>query len=135
MVVDEKLPGAYSLLITDDDHECLNTLRGTFPEPRFKTHLAHNGTEAIEVARHERVDGVIVDMQMPDLTGLETIAIITREVGRELPFVVISAETSKELMLQAMSAHAYCLVPKPFNIQFLRELVAQMLRKFYETCE
>jgi len=135
MVVDEKLPGVYSLLITDDDRECLDTLRGTFRRPRFETHLARCGTEAIEVARCHRLHGAIVDMQMPDLSGLETIAIITREVGRALPFVVISAETSKELMLQAMSAHAYSLVPKPFNIQFLRELVAQMLRKFYETRE
>jgi len=121
----------YSLLITDDEGEYLTALQTTFQPYGYETHLARSGTEAIEVARQYLVHAAIMDMEMPDLSGLETISIICREYGEPLPFVIISADTSKEMMIRALAAHAYSFVPKPFNRVLVREVVEQMLRKFY----
>jgi two-component system chemotaxis response regulator CheY len=121
----------YSLLITDDDRGYLDALRTTFEPQGYRTHLAVCGTEAIEIAQSHVVHAAIMDMEMPDLTGLETIEIITRVVGEQLPFVIITGDNSEEMMFRALSAHAYSLVPKPFNVFYLSELVDQMIRKFY----
>ncbi|MHA1518515.1 MAG: response regulator [Alphaproteobacteria bacterium] len=124
-------PQPCSLLITDDDRGYLDALRTTFEPQGYRTHLAACGTQAVEIAQANVVHAAIMDMEMPDLSGLETIEIITRVVGERPPFVIITGENSKEAMLRALSAHAYSYVPKPFNVFYLSELVEEMIRKFY----
>ena len=63
-----------SLLITDDDSDFRETLQVVFEPQGFRTLLAGDGEEAIEIVRHEEVHLLLLDMHMPKLTGLETLA-------------------------------------------------------------
>ena len=70
-----------SLLITDDDRDFRETLSEVFDRRGFRTLLASDGEQALDIARRETVHLLLTDMHMPRLTGLETIRRI-----RDTPF-------------------------------------------------
>jgi len=122
----------YQILITDDDEACRETVSDALAERGYATHLAACGREAIEVARTKRLHLVIIDMNMPDLTGLETVTIIRREVRVVLPGILMSAEPSEELMVRALKASFESFMPKPLQLGALRHVVEQIIRRTYD---
>lgn len=121
----------YSLLITDDDDALRDTLRTVFEPEGYDTYLASCGTEAIRVVRQHRIHVVILDMHMPDLDGLETICRIRDITQTPIPYVLMSGDESKELHLKALAAEAYSLIPKPFNVGIMRQVVEEIIMKYY----
>jgi len=75
---------------------------------------------------------VIVDMNMPDLTGLETVRIIRRERSVVLPSILMSGDTSPELKTRALLAHCDSFIPKPLDLQSLRYIVEELIGRYYE---
>ena len=66
----------FSLLITDDDPAARETLRDIFAPQGFNTIMAESGEEAIDLIRDHEVHLALMDMHLPRLSGLETIAIV-----------------------------------------------------------
>src|SRR6516225_4926320 len=95
----------YSILITDDDPACREALRDIVEPEGFRALLASSGEEAVDIVREEHVHLVLLDMHMPRLTGLETIELV-RQVNALLPWILVTADASAELMRRAFSAHA-----------------------------
>jgi len=122
----------YQILITDDDEACRETVSDALVERGYATHLASCGREAIEVARTKPLHLVIIDMNMPDLTGLETVTIIRREVRVSVPGILMSAEPSEGLMVRALEAHFESFMPKPLHLGALRHVVEEIIRRTYD---
>lgn len=123
--------GSLSILITDDDESCRLTLRDLFEPEGFRTFQAANGREAIEIAEHELINILILDMYMPDLTGVEVLGLIRDVCRRMLPAIVISGENSRRVREAAMSADAFSFVPKPINCELLRLTVERLVARYY----
>ncbi|HHT9160099.1 MAG: hypothetical protein A2099_06315 [Planctomycetes bacterium GWF2_39_10] len=123
--------GNYSLLITDDDESCRYSLKDVFELKGYTTYLASCGREAVKIAKSEEVHLLILDAHLPDYSGLETFKIITREVRYRIPCIFISGEITKELQIDLISANAYTLIPKPINVNILRDSVEQVIAKYY----
>lgn len=121
---------SYSLLITDDDRAARETLREMLEPIGFRTLLAESGEEAIDIAQHEDVHLALMDMHLPKLTGLETITIL-RQFKVGLPMILISAEHDDNLVRQALSAQAYCVLAKPVSRHVVLYVVNRALEKFY----
>lgn len=122
----------YRILITDDDEACRETVSDALAENGYETHLASCGHEAIELARTCRLHLVIIDMNMPDLTGLQTVTIIRREISAPVPGILMSADTSHDLMAKAIEAHFESFMPKPLHLSALRHVVSEIIRRTYE---
>jgi DNA-binding NtrC family response regulator len=122
----------YSILIADDDATCREAIQETLDRAGHRTLAASSGTEAIEIVRDRGRDihATILDMHMPDLTGLETLAAIYDLVDR-LPAIFVTAEGSKELLIKAMEAGAYTLLHKPVSSRLIVITVNQLLGKYY----
>ncbi len=133
MVATEYSVRPYGILISDDDQGCRESVRDALASQGYRTHLASCGHEAIEVARRNFLHVMIVDMNMPDLNGLETVTIIRREISMPVPSILMSADRSRELMLQALSAHFDSFMPKPLNLGTLRHIVEEIIHRYYET--
>lgn len=99
------------MLIADDDSAFRETLRAIF-EPHFVTLEAESGEEAIEIAESERLDIALLDMHMRVMTGLETLLVI-RSVHLLLPCILITADATEELRMEATKAEAYSVLKKP----------------------
>jgi len=123
--------GQYSLLITDDDKSCRDSLKDLFEINGYTTYLASCGREAVKIAKSEEVHLLILDAHLPDYSGLETFNIIKQEISITLPCIFISGDITKELQINLISANVYTLIPKPININILRDSVEQVIEKYY----
>lgn len=118
-----------SLLITDDDHDFREALRSVF-EPRFRTILAGDGQEALDIVRSQEVHLMLLDVHMPRLTGLETLQQVKRFKSL-LPCILISAGWDESLLEQAEQAHAFSVLSKPVSRQQLTSTVDAAMRRVY----
>jgi two-component system, response regulator PdtaR len=121
----------YSILIADDDVGCREALRDIVEPEGFRTLLASSGEEAIDIVREERVHLVLVDMHMPRLTGLETIELV-RQINAILPWILVTADASAELMRRAFRAHAFSVIPKPVSKNVVLYTVVRALGQAYD---
>lgn len=101
-----------SLLITDDDYDFRETLRGVFEPRGFHTLTAGDGEEALEILKHETVHLALFDMHMPRLSGLDAIRRLKQHYD-SLPCILLSAEADELLMAEAREARAFDVLRKP----------------------
>ena len=122
----------YEILVTDDDENCRETVGEALRRNGYRPHLAGSGQEAIAYVRRHFVHVMIVDMNMPDLTGVETVSIVRNEMSIIVPSILISADTSPDLRVRALTAEFETFVPKPLDLNVLRHVVHEILRRHYE---
>lgn len=122
---------SYSILVADDDPGCREAIRETLVREGIEALTASCGTEAIEILQSQPlVHATILDMHMPDLTGIETLEAMFKLVNR-LPAILITADSSKELLMKAMEVGAYTLLRKPVSSRLIVVTVQQLLGKYY----
>ncbi|MFQ5863380.1 MAG: response regulator [Candidatus Brocadiales bacterium] len=123
--------GQYSLLITDEDECSRGTIKEFFEPEGYNTYLAGSGREAIEIAREVLIHTLIMDMNLPDISGLDTFRFIKKEFQVILPCILLSRNASKEMLLRAISAEAYTVISKPISLDALHFAMKQIMRKYY----
>src|SRR5262245_35783198 len=102
----------YSILIADDDRGSLDTLRAIIQPEGYQTLVASSGEEAIDIVRGRPVHLVLLDMHMPNLTGLETYEFV-RQINAQLPAILVTGDPSDSLFRQAIQAQIFSVIPKP----------------------
>jgi CheY-like chemotaxis protein len=123
-------PKPYSILVTDDDRGCREALRDIFEPEGFRTLLASSGEEAIDIVHDEPVHLALFDMQMPRLTGLETLELV-RQFNAMLPAILVTADASEGLMRQAFRARVFSVIPKPVSKNVVLYTVVKALVRAY----
>jgi CheY-like chemotaxis protein len=121
----------YSLLITDDDPAARETLREVFEPQGYRTYLAESGEEAIDIVKDHEVHLALMDMHLPRMSGLETIAIF-RQIKGVIPAILISADRDENLLRRALSEHAFCVLAKPVSKHIVIYVVTKALQKYYD---
>ena len=89
----------------------------------------HSSTGALSVIWTENPDVVLLDIMMPDVSGLEVLRFMRREPGlQQIPVVIVSAKTLPEDIRTGFEAGATVYLTKPVDVNKLRETVAQVIR-------
>ena len=122
---------SYSLLITDDDQAFRESLGGIFETEGFHTFLASSGAEAIDIVRDQRIHLALLDQHMPRLTGLETLRIL-RQMNAVLPVILLTGDATEQLMREALSAQAFCVMSKPVSRSVVVYTVRRALGRYYD---
>jgi CheY-like chemotaxis protein len=120
----------YSILITDDDRACRETLRDIVEPEGFRTYLASSGEEAVDIVREEPVHLALLDLHMPRLTGLETLELV-HQVNQVLPCILITGDATEDVMRQAFRARAYSVIPKPVSKNVVLYMVVRAIVRVY----
>jgi DNA-binding NtrC family response regulator len=120
----------YSILITDDDTGCREALRAIMEPEGFHTLEASSGEEAVDIVRREDVHLALLDMNLPTLTGLETLQLV-HEVNAGMPCILVTAEANEGLMRQALIARAYSVIAKPVSKHVVLYTVVRALIRAY----
>lgn len=128
MIATRRIP--YSILITDDDRGCREALRDIVEPEGYHALLASSGEEALEVVQKESVHLVLLDVQMPTLSGLETLQLV-HQVNALLPCVLVTADATQDLMRRALTAHAYSVIAKPVSKHIVIYTVVRALLRAY----
>lgn len=119
-----------SILITDDDLEFRETLGGIFAPLGYRTLMAGDGEEALDIVRNDEVDLLLLDNNMPKLTGLETVHRI-HGLARRLPCILLSARMDDSLRKQAELARVFSVLSKPVTRLQITSAVDQALKQTY----
>jgi CheY-like chemotaxis protein len=126
-----EMSGRFSIVIADDDEACREAIREIVEPEGFQTYLASDGEEAVEIVQREPVHLLLCDVNMPRLTGLETLQLV-RQVKEFLPCILVTGEVSDRLMRQALLAKAYTVLAKPVSKNVLIYTVVRAIIKVYQ---
>ncbi len=121
----------YSVLITDDDSGSREALRDIMEPEGYRTLLASSGEEALEIVREGPVHVALFDMNMPKLSGLETLE-LARQINAMLPVILVTADRTEALMRQALRAQAYSVIAKPVSKHIVLYTVVRALARAYD---
>jgi DNA-binding NtrC family response regulator len=102
------------LLLVDDDEALLNTMSQRFLRRGLSVVTATDGAEALERAEQDRFDVALLDLHLPDMTGVDLLGKLKQQQP-QLEAIMLTAHGSMETAIQAMKAGAYDYLTKPFQ--------------------
>jgi two-component system, OmpR family, KDP operon response regulator KdpE len=115
------------ILVVDDEPQILRTLRASLPASGYEVRTAQRGDDALDEIRKEMPDLIILDLVMPDVTGLDVCRRV-REFS-SVPIIVLSAKGSERDKITALDLGADDYVTKPFNLDELLARIRAVLRR------
>ena len=116
----------FNILVTDDEQIVIDSLSFIINKnfaDEMKVFTALSGTEAIEIVMKENIDIIFMDINMPGLSGLETVSVITK-LKPNIVFVILSAFDRFQYAQEAINLGAYKYITKPVN----RNVVIETIR-------
>lgn len=123
----EKLP---SVLIADDNEMNLHVMTDFLQEWRCQVIVARTGTEAVQRSMQVHPDLILMDIQMPDMNGLEAIRHIRAEASlRQTPIVALTALAMPGDREQCLAAGADDYISKPIHIERLTEVLSARIQR------
>ena len=120
------------ILLVDDHPPNLMALEAILEPLGLRLLLASSGAEAVEVASREELALVLLDLQMPELDGLETAALLKkRDRSRAVPIIILTAgEPSQVEVAQGYATGAVDFLFKPLDPDVLRSKVAVFVQLY-----
>ena len=118
------------LLIVDDEAGPRESLRIVFKD-RFRCVTAACGREGIEFARTQAVDAAIIDVKMPDITGVEVLREL-KEIDPEIVCIMLTGYETIETAQAAVRYGAADYLNKPFDVFSVRESVGKCMKRRQE---
>ena len=107
-----------SVLVCDDEEDIVEVTRGCLDAKGFKTRGSTSGKETLEVVRNDPPDILILDILMPEMSGIEVIRTMrAEEAGKNVPIVVLSALVDANNVIQCFDEGAddYIIKPPDFD--------------------
>ncbi len=116
------------LLIAEDDTKLLKSLKHIFESNKYMVDAVSNGIDAYDYAATDEYDGIVLDIMMPGMDGVEVLRKI-RAKGISAPVLFLTAKTEVYQRIEGLDAGADDYLPKPFSTQELLARVRAMLRR------
>lgn len=110
------------VLIVDDEERLRNTMRKLLAVEGLEADSAGSGAEAIEKMRAGKFDVVILDVRMPGMTGVETLAEI-KKIDPEVEVIILTGYASVDTAKDIMKLGAYDYLLKPYSREELMERI------------
>jgi len=104
------------ILVIDDLPENVFMLQDRLEHEGFEVLTAYDGYTGIDKAKSELPDLILLDIMMPDITGLEVCKILVNEpTTKEIPIILVTAKSGAEDTKEGLEAGAFDYIKKPFN--------------------
>ena len=116
------------LLVVEDDANILELLSASLRFAGFGVTTATSGSAAVDAARAERPDLIVLDVMLPDLDGFEVIRKL-RGGGTRTPVVFLTARDTTEDKIRGLTLGGDDYVTKPFSLEELTARIRAVLRR------
>lgn len=104
-----------NILLVEDDESIGRVLKEELDSQGYNITWAKNGVDAVLTALDNRFDVLIVDMVMPDMSGINTIRII-KKIIPDIGIISCSGKVEKDIMIDSIMKGATACLNKPFTI-------------------
>lgn len=126
----ENLAG--SILVAEDNVITQKLLGAMLGNWGFLVSFVSNGLEAIDHLKKQIFDLIILDYQMPEMNGLETLKLIREDLNKEIkqiPIIIITGEVNQKILTQIENCGVKYFLRKPVQPNELSMVVSQLLPK------
>ena len=123
------------VLVVEDDDEIRELLRLELEIEGFAVLTVTNGAEAVNAARRQKPDIILMDIQMPVMNGVEATRTIKNDPDiQHIPILMVTVLETKDDVIQGLEAGAIDYITKPFFVPELKARVRAVLRfkKIYD---
>lgn len=116
------------LLYAEDERGLSEAVVDILTYHKYIVDAVYDGVEALAFAQNEQYDGIILDIMMPKLSGLEVLRRLRSE-GCRTPILLLTAKGEVEDQVQGLDLGADDYLPKPFSMELLLARIRAMLRR------
>ena len=119
-----------TILVVEDQEDNRQILRDLLASAGFRMIEAHDGQQALTVARSERPDLILMDIQLPIVDGYEATRNIKRDPKlRHIPVIAVTSYALSGDEKKALEAGCNAYVAKPFSTRYLLAKIGQFLEQ------
>jgi two-component system chemotaxis response regulator CheY len=121
-----------TVLIVDDSRIMRNTVKGMFSDMQITCSFieASNGEDALEQLSMCPINLVLLDWNMPKLSGIDFLKMVrAMDKYKNLPIVMVTSESAKYNVIEALKNGATDYLTKPVNSQIFKEKLSKILNK------
>jgi DNA-binding response OmpR family regulator len=122
--------GSESILIVEDDSSVARGLEYGLKAEGFSVLLAANGKKALDLARTQKPQLILLDIRLPDMSGFDVCRVL-REEGMSLPILMVTARDEEMDKVLGLELGADDYIVKPFGFRELLSRVRAALRRAY----
>jgi len=117
-----------NVLLVDDEAPFVSALAKRLTKRGLHVTTAASGDEALDFLEQIDADVIVLDIRMPGLDGLETLAEIKRRVP-EVEVIMLTGHGGSDDVVEGMSLGAFDFLVKPCDVELLRQLVEEAAAK------
>jgi DNA-binding response OmpR family regulator len=114
------------VLIVDDDAAVAAVLAEHLSDA-YAVEIVSNGSQALDAVRRARPDLVLLDLNMPGLSGLDVLRRL-RAMDARLPVLIVTGTSDDALIGETIRSGGFSYIRKPFSTKYLLHMVAAALR-------
>lgn len=115
-----------TVLIVDDDPSICRILEKILQKEGYNIMIVNSGKQAIKIVERETVQLILLDIQMNGIDGMDTLQFI-KSISPDTNIIMMTAHPTLETARRAMEHYAYDYITKPFDVDFLTELIKKCL--------
>jgi diguanylate cyclase (GGDEF)-like protein len=117
------------VLVVDDQYDNVKLLAYELTDHGYQVVTAFNGHQALEIARSENPDVILLDVMMPGMNGVEVCGELKKDVNlRPIPVIMVSGREMDDDVIRGLDAGAHDYVTKPFNARIVMARVRSAAR-------
>ncbi len=116
------------LLLAEDEKELANALAAVLKHNKYSIDVVYNGADAYDWAQAAEYDGIILDIMMPKMSGLEALEALSKQ-GGTVPILLLTAKGEIEDRVTGLDMGADDYLPKPFAMKELLARIRAMTRR------
>ena len=116
----------HTILVVDDEPEMRTLFEQILSADGAEILGAHSGAAALAIAQRTRLDLVILDVKLPDVSGTEVLRRL-RKRDDSLPVIMVTSYGSADTVRTSMRLGAFDYVTKPFDIREIKRIVREAL--------
>lgn len=117
------------ILVADDEVQICELLRELLEEEGADVRTVNSGSDALKALQKESFDGALVDVLMPGLDGL-TLLQQARTLGIDIPIIIVTAQNSSSITIEAMQHGAYDYLAKPFDLNEVLQVLERAVEHY-----
>lgn len=146
-MVDQLNQNRFTVLLANEQENWHQTVRGLLEPQGVRTVTARSGREALQIVESMPIHVAVLDVQMPQLGGLQVIRLM-REMQQSQqprqphgtdrggvhvpPAILLAQQLSTHLLHEALGMHVFSVLSKPVDFNLLLDALARVMRRYYE---
>ena len=123
--MEKKQPRQFALMLVDDETSILSSLKRVFRRAPYDLYTAQNGVEALDILKNKPIDAALIDLLMPEMTGMELLERMQTEYP-SVRVVILTGSGGVQAAVKAIKLGAIDFIEKPYETENLETRINQL---------